>query len=397
MRNSPTSRKSLVIVMITLIHSASISAQGRIENAEFVLPDCRETANINVAGMADAYPYLSADGLRLYFTTGRNGGSLGRIHLSTRASIADVFGDPVILSKNVEQEFYGATLTADELILCASKSGDLYLSQRSSMQSEFGVPVKIKGQTSEFHFGASISPDGSEIMSIVSGNVTDMIRLYRRTRGGEYENAGLLPAPYQGEPGPGQFSKDGLSFYFTIKVDIMGESAIWRYSRQSVHDMFVDLEKLDVTINAGDKNFQPTVNGDGSIIVFVKSNKNRWEDDDIVLINDPVMGVKAEERFVRIENNQSGELEMRSKVITAAVKAYPNPFQDRIILEVNGDGQGENTVRIFDINGRLIMQEKLASSRMEINLSNLSGGTYMYQVINQRQKMLASGKLVKAK
>src|SRR6185369_17051813 len=80
---------------------------------ENALPICRETTGINKTKVADSYPYITGDGLRLYFTSNREGGH-GRFFISTRKSVNDPFVDPKVLSPNLTDGFYAGTLTADE-------------------------------------------------------------------------------------------------------------------------------------------------------------------------------------------------------------------------------------------------------------------------------------------
>src|SRR5262245_38395074 len=75
------------------------------------------TKLVNKPGVADAYPFLSGDGLRLYFTSNREGGH-GRFFISKRNNLTEPFGEPVVLSKHLTDGYYAGSLTADELTLC---------------------------------------------------------------------------------------------------------------------------------------------------------------------------------------------------------------------------------------------------------------------------------------
>ncbi len=373
----------------TLIHAQDSNKGGSTKI------DCRVTNGINQPKVADAYPYLSADGLRLYFTSNREGGH-GRFFISQRTSVVLPFGEPMVLGKELVDGFYAGTMTADELTLCMVKAGDMYISYRRSMQHEFSQPVLIKGQSENYHFGPAISPDGSEIIVTVTVDDVDIMKMYRKRVTGEFEEAGVLPTPNQGEPGPGQFSKDGLSYYFSLE-ETKEDAVIWRYSRPSVKDKFVDLEKLPVTINALKRNFQPSVNGDGSIIVFVTSQNDLWEEDDIMLVNDDGRKLEAMEKFETVTKNESGAIAVMNKVVTAKVRAYPNPFNDNITLEVDEESVEGSVVSIYDLRGALVSSERITGSRMTIELSQLAAGTYVYQVVNSKKKMLSSGKIVKVR
>lgn len=367
--------------------------EENIPTVDKPMVDCRETNNINVGEVADAYPFLSADGLRLYFTSNREGGH-GRFFLSQRNSVKEPFREPGVLGSQLTDGYYAGTLTADERTLCMVKNGDMYLSFRKDWKTEFSTPVLIKGQSNHYHFGPAISPDGNEIIVTVTVDGNDVMKRYRRIDDIEYREVDILPAPAGNEPGPGQFSKDGLSYYFSLEEEGKQEAIIWRYTRPTIRDAFVDLEKLPVSINKLIRNFQPSVNGDASIIVFVTSQNDAWEEDDIVLVNDPEKSLKAEEFYAKVVDNKSG-LTVMNKVVTPEVKAYPNPFHNNIILEMD-PAQVEGTVfSLYDLSGRLILSQRIATPRTDIRLNNLAGGTYVYQVVNSRKKMVSSGKLVR--
>jgi hypothetical protein len=351
------------------------------------------TALVNKPGVADAYPFLSGDGLRLYFTSNREGG-FGRFFISTRKNTSEPFGEPVVLSKKLTDGYYAGSLTADELTLCMVKSGKMYISKRMSTDSEFGEPVLIKGIVEKYHFGPAISPDGTEIIVMLSAGKNKMVKIYKIEGETLYREAGELPIPGTDEPGPGQFSKDGLSYYFSFEND-KKEVAIWRYTRQSTHDKFVDLEELPVKINALKRNFHPTVNADASIIVHTTSQNNLWEEDDIVLVSDPGKALTAPEQFTNVQKNDAQNITVMSKVVTAQVRTFPNPFQREVILEMS-EQPGERTFFIlYDLTGKMIKQQRIVNKQTRIELGNLPSATYIYQVVDDKKALVSSGKLVK--
>ncbi|HEY6504539.1 MAG TPA: T9SS type A sorting domain-containing protein [Chitinophagaceae bacterium] len=351
------------------------------------------TKLVNKPGVADAYPFLSGDGLRLYFTSNREGGH-GRFFISTRKNVTDPFGEPVVLSKHLTDGYYAGSLTADELTLCMVNSGKMYISKRKSLQHEFSEPVRVKGIIEKYHFGPAISPDGNEIIVMSSADKNEIVKIYRRVSETEYQEAGELPIPEGSDPGPGQFSKDGLSYYFSFE-NPDNEVSIWRYIRRSAGDKFVDLEELPVKINALHRNFQPTVNADASIIIHTTSQNDLWEEDDLVLVNDPDKALTAPEQFVSIEKNDANSLTVKSKVVTTQVRTFPNPFLSDIILEMSGQPAVGTVFTLYDLNGKMIRQQLIVNMKTNIQLGNLPAATYIYQVVDGKKKLVSSGKLVK--
>jgi hypothetical protein len=71
------------------------------------------------------------------------------------------------------------------------------------------------------------------------------------------------------------------------------------------------------------------------------------------------------------------------------VQVYPNPTTDQI----NINAETGSTIQLFDLNGRLIVEEVANSSITNWNISELNAGIYQLQIVNGDQKSQA--KLVK--
>jgi Secretion system C-terminal sorting domain/WD40-like Beta Propeller Repeat len=385
--------------------------------------DCRETNKINKAGIADSYPYLTEDGLRLYFTSNREKGH-GRFFISTRKSMYDPFDEPKVLSRNLTDGYYAGTLTADELTLCMVKSGKMYISIRADKNGEFPSPIKIKGASDDYHFGPSISQDGKEIIVTVTIKGKDMIRVYERTDIYTVKVKTTFDFVEGSDPGPGQLSKDGLSYYFSLKKD--GNEHLWRYTRKSItDDIFTNLEELPEQIKGQKNILQPSLNADGSVMMFVTSPGNLWDEDDIKLVNhfkndfvyhkiaDSI--VKDAGNTVAVINKISSPQSIEYSTIlkedlntwkqskrTNAIdqslvqlKIYPNPFTAAISIELKEVPGHGVLFNLYDQTGKIIRQEKINNTRTNLSLNNLSAGVYTYQVIDEKGKLISSGKLVK--
>jgi hypothetical protein len=333
--------------------------------------DCRETNPVNKQKIADAYPWISADGLRLYFSSSRNV-AFSKIHISTRASVEDAFGEPRILSSLVPEGFIGASFTVDELTMIAVKSGDLYISIRNDIHSAFPNPVEVKGIPGNiYHLGPSFSPDGKEIIVTVKHSGDYSIRRYVRTGTYELKEAGKIEVQEKGEPGPGQLSKDGLSYYFSIETKTTEQ--LWRYTRTALNQPFEKLEcindQLPGWMTSLRNNLQPSVNADGSILVFVTSHGKGWNDDEIGLVN----FVKPAKPVITLK-------EIAAEKTMVEVNVYPNPFTSAVTIDIAALPASGATVNVYDINGKLVKQQRITSTRSEIILDKLPAGIYPYNI-----------------
>ena len=69
---------------------------------------------------------------------------------------------------------------------------------------------------------------------------------------------------------------------------------------------------------------------------------------------------------------------------------YPNPAKDHIYVNVTEDSK----VRIFDINGRLVIETTVNAGQKVINVQNLTNGVYMVKVYNNTNREPSISKVI---
>lgn len=62
------------------------------------------------------------------------------------------------------------------------------------------------------------------------------------------------------------------------------------------------------------------------------------------------------------------------------LKAYPNPFIDKLVIEIDNHLTTHSTLTLFDITGRRIRQKKINNNKTELHLGKLSAGLYFLQL-----------------
>lgn len=399
-------------------------------------PECKETKQVNISDKADSYPYITEDGLRLYFTSNREGGH-GRFFISTRKSLSEPFGEPKVLSKHLTDGYYAGTLTADELTMCMVMSGDMYISVRKNLNEEFPKPVKISGTGDRYHFGPSISPDGKQIIVTVTTGEKDKPWIYERTGTYSVGASKILPDVPAGEAGPGQFSKDGLYYYLSIETN--KTEHLWRYSRASLTDDFSNLEELPEQMKGLKCILQPSLNKDGSVLVFVTAQNNLWDEDDILLVNSVKRNLDLPKPPADVFTSISEDVLVPGKInapeirhyadvivkeeeVSAAAppsatvqtntaaknvkpinagtgvqaKVYPNPFVSSIRIEINKQPETVALFSLFDISGKQMKTERISSNFTNLSLNNLLPGVYSFTITDSKGQIISAGKLVKA-
>ncbi|MBX2930458.1 MAG: T9SS type A sorting domain-containing protein [Chitinophagaceae bacterium] len=70
--------------------------------------------------------------------------------------------------------------------------------------------------------------------------------------------------------------------------------------------------------------------------------------------------------------------------VSNMIKIYPNPASKHIVLQLPQDNAISYSIRITDIAGKTIMQQKLAAGTQELSIDNLTTGTYIVEVIDNK-------------
>lgn len=74
-----------------------------------------------------------------------------------------------------------------------------------------------------------------------------------------------------------------------------------------------------------------------------------------------------------------------------AFQVYPNPAQDRLFVNTDGKVQ---SIRISDLQGRVVWQQKLIGAHAELPVSQLQRGYYIYTLLDKNGQPKQSGKLL---
>jgi hypothetical protein len=145
-------------------------------------------AGVN-SGANDSFPVISDDGLRLYFSSDRPGGT-GRLDVwvATRSAPDAEFSEPVELAEiNSERNEGSIALSADELEIFVQSdredSGqyDVWVATRDDRTSAFSMPVRVPELSSSREDQAHwLSPDGTTIY--LSSDRESDFDIYRATR-----------------------------------------------------------------------------------------------------------------------------------------------------------------------------------------------------------------------
>jgi hypothetical protein len=76
------------------------------------------------------------------------------------------------------------------------------------------------------------------------------------------------------------------------------------------------------------------------------------------------------------------------------VKIYPNPFQSILNIEFNGTSALKKIINIYDVNGKLLLT-KSTEGNTQIDVKQLTAGTYLIKINDESGKVLYNGKVIK--
>lgn len=322
---------------------------------------------------ADAYPYISPDGLRLYFSQGQT----SDLYYVSRNSIYELFSNKELLSYNFPYGSFSCWLTNDELEIFYTSflGGSIDYSTRSSISDPFSDPVSINliGIIEDFISGPSLTPDKQELYLFNSTGNSTYILKFIESGSLTYTLLDTLDIPSGLNPGPGQLSKDGLKFFVNLCND-SDTAKLYQFSRNDLNSTFDNPTVLDNNINNPDyfRQIQPSISADENILVWVRNNNGEWDGNDLYIAYGLSTSIS--------KNIQAIDLNIN-----------PNPAKCRI--NIDGEFLENATLSIHSIIGELMLQKELSSSQNEIDIHSLSKGIYIITIIGANRS--AQRKLIK--
>lgn len=399
------------------------------ENVPAGRPETRLTQKLNAGNRCEAYPWLSSDGLRLYFTSNRDGGH-GNIYLSERASVNDAFEKVEKVFNTKDNRYYAASLTTDELTMYLTLEGyTLYIAERKSREEPFSTPRVIPELKDRKLYGPGISADGSEMIVIDYSTNTRQPAYFIKDENGKFVEKRRLRVTEGMVAGAGQLSKDGLTYYCSFEDNSRNGENIYRFTRNAAGGEFTLAGIMGDEVNRARKNLQPSVNGDGTLMAYVINEDGMWAGDDIrvVALNGSKM---PEEEQILLAAVKQALIAPTVKLNSADIKAgpvniarislpvavqtvttpasvvirsggvgiYPNPFTDQLFIEFPKTLTEKVLLELFDANGKRVLAHQIPpyGSVAQVNTGRLPAGQYTCR-ISGKDGIIYSGTLISGK
>jgi hypothetical protein len=337
------------------------------------LTNGRILKEINDTEGTDAYPFLSKDGLRLYWTQSEGGDHLV---VASRTDVNSDFGAP----KNLEMDFptggvMSCWLSEDELTIYFKDAGVLTRASRSALDAPFSNPEKIQlnfrsvedPEYIGFFSAPSLTQDENQLF-LYHSNDGQRIVQFERTANNEYTEVAVLEI--EGEAEPGQLSHDGLSYSMTIK----GMHKLFIFKRENLDQTFENKEEIDL----GGSFHQITHNED--LMILGHSPDDSWSTNELYIAKYPLAKEEmVEEEVVAPQVNK--ETPSTLALAITDLELFPNPAEQYVNLRFELPEGVENAqIDILDLQGKLIRSQQinqLAETTLQLEVQDLVSGTYI--------------------
>jgi hypothetical protein len=337
-----------------------------VDLTEYSYDTVRELTEINTP-YADAHPWISPDGLRLYYTSDFY---INQLVVTERADINSYFGTPTILPipNNWGVSYW---LSADELDLYFADGwyDNLWYSHRNATDLPFSTPwpLDLIGIGEPDYISAqSLNSEQTELfVHIYEGDSSKILQFsildwllfhYERT----------LPAPPGFSLIGGQLSRDDLT-YFTGAKDTAGKYNLYQMTRATPSDTF-DISTFQLIDGINDTsvfNVFPSMSDNLEWVAFNRAPTGNWEDIDLYLAHDGIL--------TSVFNPAD---------LPAQAIPYPVPASESVNIRLCSPPGFQATLAVYSLDGELIQESRLNPSErlIRLNTSHWNDGFYVYQL-----------------
>ncbi len=327
---------------------------------ECTWPDVRALDEINTSN-AEAYPWLSPDGLRLYYLNTSSGEA--SLHMVSRPTTNATFvnSQPLNIDYPAEDQPLSCWLTNDELEMFFTTLSDttLFYAQRNSLTAPFSIPVEVQllGDINfDFVAAPSLTSDKSQLFLTGRINGDYGIYLFEQIENLSYEISDTL---FTALTTPGQLSKNDSTYYFGMGA--IADSELYAMCRDSLNNLSVPAPITDLAMPA--YNGQVTTDGSERITIFVSSAYNSWASNDLYIAEAHCTSLP-----VGVQN-----------IETTTYNIYPNPASKNIQIETN---EPLEYLSLFDLHGRLIINQPANQQKInQVDVRQLERGMYFCHLI----------------
>jgi Tol biopolymer transport system component len=301
-----------VIEIVTVLMVLGLATQ--VTNADYVFGIPENLGSTVNSSAMDGVPSMSADGLELFFNSNRAGG-VGEFDLwvTMRPTLEDSWEEPINLGSIVNTTDHDSApfISPDGLSLYfeSTRPGgyggwDIWVTTRATRADEWSKPINLGPpiNTSTDDRSGSISPDGltfffSSSRTGGSGS-TDLWISTRDTTNdpwGEPVNLGSTVNSSSVEDWPSISSDGRMLLFMSNRASGYGFFDIWMITRSTADDEWSTPVNLGSTMNTSDFDGTASVSSDGSTLLFMSGRSGGIGSFDIWQASiDPVVDLNSD-------------------------------------------------------------------------------------------------------
>lgn len=369
----------LILVMIVLFIGLQ-SQNLRSQDSNFKIRSLQE---VNIENVADAYPWISDNGLTLYFCGQEDATSLSFIYKCQRKNLNSSFGSPTPLPLNTEGvDQLSPYLTKNQLKLVYSSRkptgnalNSIYISERKHIHSQFKKAelLTLKGNVSGELISASITQDGQQLFVFNYLNGKSSILRFEKISTHTYVLSNRIVLKGNHFIKSGKLSSDGLKYF--VSVESKGKQpSIYIMRRNSVAEKFQFMEVFrDDNINDPQlRNHQPYFSSNGKLLVFCRSEINDWTKNNIWIAT--------------LE-----ETETQNAQPAIDLNIFPNPTSD--YLNITSKNEQTFQVELFSVSGLKVIQGLRFNKQLKLNVNHIPSGNYFLRFTDTVNNQITSKKI----
>lgn len=337
----------------------------------------RNISELNDPNLGDAFPWISSDGLRIYYTRGNF--SERRLVFASRPDTLSLFNTPAEVPGVAAVNSISHWLSDDELTIYLCNGTSLYVSKRNTVSSPFAIPaqVSLSLPTFDYIYGPSLNADETKLYLSVNLQ-NEFLGIYVLTNNGHnsFEHTGEISFPSGHLVHSGQLSKDGLVFFYSASVLESNDQLYMLKRTNSSEDFDAGTSMKIGGISDPDFNNGQASMSDGlKWVAFIRSTGAGWNSNDLYLAHLSYPSAIGEKRG-----------------ISDRLSVYPNPAGNWLVVEQIDNMHAK--AGIYSAEGNLIGEYLLQDSQATIDVSGLSPGLYFIRI--ERADGIAVRKFVKS-
>jgi len=272
-------RKTRGILICVLVAAGVLLVAGGDAKADFLFGEPENLGPTVNSGASDWGPSISSDGLELYFESNRSGGSEQEdLWVSRRATTEEQWGPPINLGSTVNSSAEDGcpSISSDglKLYFTSARPGgsggvDLWVSKRATVNELWGTPENLGSIVNSSYNDRypSISADGLELY--FNCNRDWGLYVTRRATVDEPWGPPMLVPGYMIWP---DISADSRMLLFGAEqAGGYGSNDIWMSSRATTEDDWGSPVNLGPTVNGPSWDCEPSLSHDGRTLYFTSN------------------------------------------------------------------------------------------------------------------------------